>query len=246
MNLIPDVDASEEMLVLEQLAYQSAMYLPLGEEKFEVKEGDTLQDIINSTVEAIHKGSLRKPNESDKDYNKRINDYQTYIKELVDVIDAHPEIGTAEIGHLSWQMKDPETDKNFLANGMVACTFVNSETKQNSICFRGTPSGSWIDNAKGITGVYGAGYLEKYPKDATDEDALQLSPMQCAALRYVGLINEESNGNGEWSGSGHSKGGNEIQLAAMVFPELFEHVYAFDGQSFPQITLDKLCCIKKR
>lgn len=244
MNLIPGVKESEEMLVLEQVAYQSAMYLPLTDENAGIKAGDTLQEIVNKTATGIRSGTLRYENESDKDYNKRINDYQTYIKELVDVIDAHPEIGEAEIGHLSWEMEDPETKENFPANGMVACTFVNSETKQNSICFRGTPSGSWIDNAKGITGAYGAGYLEKYPKDATDEDALQLSPMQCASLRYVGAIYEESNGSGQWGGSGHSKGGNEIQLAAMVFPELFDHVYAFDGQSFPQNTLEKLCQIE--
>lgn len=242
MNLIPNVEASEEMLVLEQLAYQSAMYLPLGERELEINDGDTLQKIINETVKKIHDGTLRKPDESDKEYSKRISDYQTYIKELVDIIDAHPEIGAAQIGHLSWKMKDPETDKNFLANGMVACTFVNSQTERSSICFRGTPSGSWIDNAKGITGVLDAEYLEAY--EAPGGITLHLSPMQCAALRYVGLIDAESNGSGKWVGSGHSKGGNEIQLAAMVFPELFDHVYAFDGQSFPQQTLDELCLIE--
>lgn len=246
MNLIPGVDASEEMLVLEQLAYQSAMYLPLGDGEFEVEDGDTLQKIINKTVKAIHDGSLRKPGDSDKDYEKRINDYQTYIKELVDVIDAHPEIGAAQIGHRSWATEDLETGEYFPANGMVACTFANSATGQNSICFRGTPSGSWIDNAKGITGIQDACYLEDYV--APDGTLLHLSPMQCASLRYIAQIktendaeyNTEGDKKSTWKGSGHSKGGNEIQLAAMVFPDLFDHVYAFDGQSFPQETLNEL------
>lgn len=245
MNLIPDVNASDEMLVLEQVTYQSAMYLPLTDENAGIAEGDTLQEIVNKTAAAIRNGTLRYENESDKDYSKRIADYQAYIKELADVIDAHPEIGAAKIGNLSWQSDDPNKEV-FPSNGMVACTFENQKTELDSICFRGTPSGSWIDNAKGITGVLDAepnvDYLEDYK--APDGTILRLSPMQCAALRYVEQILEENKEGHEWGGSGHSKGGNLIQLAAMVFPDLFKNVYSIDGQSFPQVTLDELCRIK--
>ena len=248
MNLIPGVKASDEMLVLEQVTYQSALYLPLTDQSTGIKENDTLQNVVNKTVAAIHSGALREYDESTQtwesieDYEKRISEYQNYIKELVDVIDAHPEIGKATIGHLSWQSDDPNREI-FPPNGMVACTFENEKTRQDSICFRGTPSGSWIDNAKGITGVLDADYLEEY--EAPDGTILHLSPMQCAALRYTKQIYDENSADHSWMGSGHSKGGNLIQLATMVFPNLFQNTYSLDGQSFPKETLDDLYRIDK-
>ena len=54
MNLIPGVKASDEMLVLEQVTYQSALYLPLTDQSTGIKENDTLQNVVNKTVAAIH------------------------------------------------------------------------------------------------------------------------------------------------------------------------------------------------
>lgn len=76
MNLIPGVDTSEETLVLEQLAYQSALYLPLTDSAVNIQDNDTLRDIVSKTVSAIDRGEIKRSD---------IAEYQKYIKELVDI-----------------------------------------------------------------------------------------------------------------------------------------------------------------
>ena len=108
MNLIPGVDTSEETLVLEQLAYQSALYLPLTDSAVNIQDNDTLRDIVSKTVSAIDRGEIKRSD---------IAEYQKYIKELVDIIEAHPKIGAAQIGQMSWTVIDKDTGKPFKENG---------------------------------------------------------------------------------------------------------------------------------
>ena len=93
MNLIPGSPASDDKKVLEQVAYQTALYLPLSDKNVEIKDGDSIVEIIDIVQTAMNDGTIT-------DEKKR-EEYEGYISELSDIVDAHPEIGTAVISNPS-------------------------------------------------------------------------------------------------------------------------------------------------
>lgn len=80
------------------------------------------------------------------------------------------------------------------------------------MCFRGTPDGAWIDNGYGMAG---GDYLIPYENAEQGVSNLGVSPMQHNALEYMQSIVDKNEGK-VINISGHSKGGNETQLAALV------------------------------
>ena len=192
MNLIPGSSASDDKKVLEQVAYQTALYLPLSDKNVEIKDGDSIVEIIDIVQTAMNDGTIT-------DEKKR-EEYEGYISELSDIVDAHPEIGTAVISNPSWsnaEKYDPE--------GFRACTF--SRNGQLNVCFRGTPEGAWIDNGLAMTGVVDAEYLEAYECDST---VINMSAMQLCAVKYIEEAIADKKKNLPMCVSGHSKGGNFV------------------------------------
>lgn len=213
MNLIPGVDTSEESAVLEQVAYQTALYLPLQD--WESEDLTSLGSIISF---------------ANKNYAQFGDETQTYIDTLNEICDQHPEFKSAELKNASW-----DNEAQFPPEGFRACVFQRGD--ELSVCYRGTPEGAWVDNGKGMTGVVDAEYLEKYVCDGVE---VSVSPMQLCAIEYMQAVIDSNNDGLPISISGHSKGGNEAQLAAVIFGEYVDAAYSFDGQGFPPEVVEQM------
>lgn len=140
------------------------------------------------------------------------------------------------IGNKSWTKESGEFD----SQGFQACTFTLPEKSggngEINVCFRGTPDGAWIDNGYGMAG---GEYLIPYENAQQGVTNLGVSPMQHNALEYMQSIIDKNEGK-TINISGHSKGGNETQLAALVFADKINAAYNFDGQGFPPDVVEQL------
>jgi len=98
-----------------------------------------------------------------------------------------------------------------------ATCFVDPDTKEATIAFRGTGGTyeAWFDNLEG------AGYAE-------------LSPMQSSVRDWVQSLSYRN-----ISVTGHSKGGNLAQLAAILCSDLVSRCVSYDGQGFSEEFLKK-------
>lgn len=112
----------------------------------------------------------------------------------------------------------------------------NPKDGEINVCFRGTPDGAWIDNGYGMAG---GEYLIPYENAQQGVTNLGVSPMQHNALEYMQSIIDKNEGK-TINISGHSKGGNETQLAALVFADKINAAYNFDGQGFPPDVVEQL------
>ena len=206
MSLIYGVPEMAEEEVLEQIAFQAVQYLRLDDPKY--KKADTLSKILVAAKD--------KPKE----------DEIVYIEALESIIGengSYKDLGDAKIVDKSWDTEGTQ----FNIKGFQACAFeFNGEI---NVCFRGTPDGAWIDNGYGMAG---GDYLIPYENAEQGVSNLGVSPMQHNALEYMQSIVDKNEGK-VINISGHSKGGNETQLAALVFADKINAAYNFDGQGFP-------------
>lgn len=213
MSLIYGVPEMAEEEVLEQIAFQAVQYLRLDDPKY--KKADTLSKILVAAKD--------KPKE----------DEIVYIEALESIIGengSYKDLGDAKIVDKSWDTEGTQ----FNIKGFQACAFeFNGEI---NVCFRGTPDGAWIDNGYGMAG---GDYLIPYENAEQGVSNLGVSPMQHNALEYMQSIVDKNEGK-VINISGHSKGGNETQLAALVFADKINAAYNFDGQGFPPDVVEQL------
>ena len=213
MSLIYGVPEMAEEEVLEQIAFQAVQYLRLDDPKY--KKADTLSKIFVAAKD--------KPKE----------DEIVYIEALESIIGengSYKDLGDAKIVDKSWDTEGTQ----FNIKGFQACAFeFNGEI---NVCFRGTPDGAWIDNGYGMAG---GDYLIPYENAEQGVSNLGVSPMQHNALEYMQSIVDKNEGK-VINISGHSKGGNETQLAALVFADKINAAYNFDGQGFPPDVVEQL------
>jgi len=219
VNLIYGVEETSEKKVVEQIAYQTVLYFPLNSEKFQNEE--TLSDILK--VATDNPGLVEQP-------------YVDALQSIIGENGSYPELGEAVVGNKSWT----EESGGFDSNGFQACTFTLPEKfggqGEINVCFRGTPDGAWIDNGYGMAG---GEYLIAYKNARQGVSDLGVSPMQHHALEYMQSIVDKYKGQAI-NISGHSKGGNETQLAALVFADKINAAYNFDGQGFPPDVVKQL------
>ena len=213
MNLIPSVAETAEKDVIEQITYQTVLYFPLTDPEF--GKQTTLSGILEVAID--NPGLVEQP-------------YVDALQSIIGENGSYPELGEAVIDNKSW---DKESG-GFDSDGFQACTFeLNGEI---NVCFRGTPGGAWIDNGYGMAG---GDYLIPYENAEQGVSNLGVSPMQHNALEYMQSIVDKNEGK-VINISGHSKGGNETQLAALVFADKINAAYNFDGQGFPPDVVEQL------
>jgi len=203
----------------EQVLYQIFMYLPL--ERLEIKDRQRLEEIKAAADNRYQDGSL---SESDK---KTVGQHLPVIKKI---LERRTDLADVRIQNLSWLDYDWDGKKDYPPNGFLAATFVNTQADALFVTFRGTPRGAWLDNAKMLIGS------PKYCQDFEDSSGLVwhfLSPMQAEAMEYTGqLVGNRLKG---WETVnrhyviGHSKGGNQAQLAMMLYPGDFDVCISMDG-----------------
>lgn len=197
--------------LLEQLLYQIVMYLPL--EELGVEDGDTIADIVAWS-------EVKEVSDTAKEY----------LSCITVILEQRGNLGDNRIRNLSWLDYDGDGKKDHPPTGMVAAVFVNEGSGSLYVAFRGTPKGAWLDNAKMLIGD------KKYNQDFTDPGGTvwrYCSPMQAEAMEY---ISELIGNRGEvWNLGrshyviGHSKGGNQAQLAMVIFPDSFDVAISMNG-----------------
>lgn len=213
MNLIPSVAETAEKKVIEQITYQTVLYFPLTDPEF--GKQTTLSGILEVAIN--NPGLVEQP-------------YVDALQSIIGENGSYPELGDAVIDNKSWD----KGSGGFDSDGFQACTFeLNGEI---NVCFRGTPDGAWIDNGYGMAG---GDYLIPYENAEQGVSNLGVSPMQHNALEYMQSIVDKYEGQ-TINVSGHSKGGNETQLAALVFADRINVAYNFDGQGFPPDVVEQL------
>ena len=129
------------------------------------------------------------------------------------------------------------TNYNNKQGGMTACVFIDGQSTVH-IAFAGTGAGEWIDNGEGLSGIPEYNLYAKYDRmgkllytTAAPQD--YATDQQAEALNWFNKLCAQNN----WDKtthivvSGHSKGGNKAQFAA-INSALAAECYSFDGQGF--------------
>lgn len=108
-------------------------------------------------------------------------------------------------------------DNGSSADAWSAVCFVDPDTKEATIAFRGTGGTyeAWFDNLEG------AGDAELSPMQRSVRDWVQSLPYRNISV------------------TGHSKGGNLAQIAAVFCPDLVSRCVSYDGQGFSEEFLKK-------
>lgn len=133
-------------------------------------------------------------------------DYQT----IMAAIEANPSLGHMELISRS----EPAYDSKLLH----ACAFRDPYSNNVYVAYRGTGDGKWVDNGEGLTA--------------------NMTVMQETAVSYFDSVVEslppEQLSEGRLIVTGHSKGGNEAQLVAMMSEhrDQVDNCYSYDGQGF--------------
>lgn len=207
----------------EQLLYQLLLYLPL--EKLELTEGEMVHEIVREA--GIHCGA-----DSVEDIN---------LQAITVILRQAPELGAVFIGNLSWGDYNQNGKADYPIKGMQACTFTNPLDDTIFVVFRGTPPGAWLDNGKALIGD--PSYCREY-MDWNGTKWEYMSPMQVEAMEYVQeVIAREGDQWGNYHGrfvTGHSKGGNQAQLAMMLYEPYFEMGFSMSGQGMSKEIISEM------
>jgi len=198
----------------EQQIYEMIVYLPVNDLK--LNDGTTVNDILQDV------SKLQALSDSEQDI----------LKGIQSIINNNKDLGNCTIGDMSWNDNNGDGKPDHPANGMQACTFTNPKTGDTFVTFRGTPAGSWVDNAKMLLGI-----LKhcRSAKDLNGNEWRYTSPMQAEAVGYMNSLIEQY-GN-DWLADeqkryliGHSKGGSQVQLIMMMYSDYFDAGLSMDGQ----------------
>lgn len=223
MNKRMDVFENQELL-LQQQFFNTVSYLPF----------DKLSDIPNKEKisKVLKKAELEIPKMKDGPAKEEA---KSTLRALQTMITQHPELelDKAIIHDMSWKDNDQDNKPDYPIKGMQACAFSTSNG-DTFVAFRGTPAGSWVDNAKMLLGSLL--YSEKFV-DREGRTWNYLSSMQEDGMRYMeGLLEKHK---GEWmSGdgkrylTGHSKGGNLAFLAMLLYGKYFDAAISMDAPNF--------------
>lgn len=202
-----DIDEGIQSEVTEQAIYNMVMYMPL--DKLKVKKGDSIGEIIKKADTNI---------DTVKGIDKAV------LQSLIEFEQSHPDsdVLKATISNMSY-MSD---DKLIQNTGAFSAAVFTDPDGNKSVNFRGTPARAWMDNADGLSGILRAVY------ELNGNKWNYLSEIDKAALDYYQDIREELKKDGkDITIGGHSKGGHEALLVALLFSDDISACYAFDGQS---------------
>ena len=125
----------------------------------------------------------------------------------------------------------------YIPGGITACVFIRPD-EEVSFVFKGTASGEWIDNGKGLSGIpqkhkyikydYASG--KKY--DIVKSNDFSTTQQVQALNIFNGIIfKDKALHNRKITVSGHSKGGNKAQFIAMKSDSV-KSCFSFNGQGF--------------
>lgn len=226
-ELISGNPASDSDVVNEQAMYSATMYLPLDDLGLRQNPAPSLKDILDASSDYVEANR----NSTDPKIQANVADAESYGLIIADMADELGiDTGSVTMNNPSWEAGDDASYGN--PRGFMACTFTNGDT--TTISFRGTPDGAWPDNGYSLGSSesdLGADVIQCYYTDANGDEWGPMSPMDKATLEYTEHVLGQApcnDYNQTVNTTGHSKGGHEAMLAAMVFGEI-DGCYAFDG-----------------
>lgn len=200
-----------EQQVMDHAFYNTVMYLPL--QRVENINGLTVNDIIDA-MEGIELNG----------------DQMDILDQVKEIRDKNPELNYGEV-----IVENFSGDLGFDPNVLSAAVFKNGN--QNSVVYRGTPGAVWVDNSDTLNGIIKQFFKRKANALGVDMSVFQyLSDVDVMSLEYFKKVNGEyvdENGQTNLDLAGHSKGGHEAMLVALLYPDLINTCYAFDGQGIP-------------
>ncbi|WP_373802672.1 hypothetical protein, partial [Bacteroides heparinolyticus] len=166
-----EVFDNRELLIKQQF-FNTASYLPFGKLS-EIRDGETVSKVLENTEEHI---KTMKEGSAKEEAVSTLHSLRTMIKQ-------HPELqlDKAVIDDMSWKDNDNNGKGDYPIQGMQACTFTTVDG-DTFIAFRGTPAGSWVDNAKMLMGSLH--YSDQF-MDREERSWNYFSPMQEDAMRYM-------------------------------------------------------------
>lgn len=218
-----EVFDNRELLIRQQF-YNTASYLPLGDIS-EIRNKASVGEILEDTEKYI---KTMKENPAKEEAVNTLHSLRTMIKQ-------HPELqlDKAVIDDMSWKDNDDNRKGDYPIKGMQACTFTTVDG-DTFIAFRGTPAGSWVDNAKMLMGSLH--YSDQF-MDREGRSWNYFSPMQEDAMRYMEtLVNRYGEkwlkSDGSTYATGHSKGANLAFVAMLLYGKYLDASISIDAPNF--------------
>ncbi|MEN8906032.1 MAG: Mbeg1-like protein [Clostridiales bacterium] len=179
-----------------------------------IKDESIIKDIVHELAKVynsptgydIYNEKCEQPTK--EDYEIRQHQYN----QIKNAINENKYYGDLSIDNQSLLMNNP----SYEVGGLNSATFEDSN-KKIFLAYRGTGSGEWIDNGKGLAGL-----------------AIS-TPQQNQAVEYFDRVIEKNSfhiSKPEILVLGHSKGGNKAQFTTInsSYNELISKCYSFDGQ----------------
>ena len=210
-NYHQEWSGNEEQQAMDYAFYNTVMYLPL--DKIGKVNGLTVNEIIDEI-------GLLELEEDEKDM----------LNQVIEIRDNNDHLNYGEV-----TVDNYSGELGYNPDAISAAVFKNGN--QNSVVYRGTPGGAWLDNSDNLNGVIKQFLQEKADTLNVDMSVFQyLSDFDVQTLEYYQKVYGDyvdKNGQVNLDVAGHSKGGHEAMLVALLYPELVNTCYAFDGQGIP-------------
>jgi len=123
-----------EETIINEVFYNEVLYLPL--DKIDVSDNANMEKVLESTKEYM--STLK----SEKD-KKALKEKVEYLEGM---IEHHEDLKDVTISNMSWKDNDNNGKEDHPSKGMQAAVFTKGD--EVNVVYRGTPNGSWIDNAE--------------------------------------------------------------------------------------------------
>lgn len=225
-SVVPnDGNYVSEETIINEVFYNEVLYLPL--DKIDLDDDSNITQVLESTKEYM----------STLD-NKEQKALKEQVEYLEGMIEHNEDLKDVTISNMSWKDNDNDGKKDHPPLGMQAAVFTKGD--EVNVVYRGTPDGSWIDNAEIVIGgmFYALNYVDKNGKVYK-----HLSPMQVEALKYMDTVLKK-NGD-KWEDKiltvgGHSKGDSLAALAMMVHGDEFDLCFGINGPGVSPETLEDI------
>ena len=225
-SVVPnDGNYVSEETIINEVFYNEVLYLPL--DKIDLDDDSNITQVLESTKEYM----------STLD-NKEQKALKEQVEYLEGMIEHNEDLKDVTISNMSWKDNDNDGKKDHPPLGMQAAVFTKGD--EVNVVYRGTPNGSWIDNAEIVIGgmFYALNYVDKNGKVYK-----HLSPMQVEALKYMDTVLKK-NGD-KWEDKiltvgGHSKGDSLAALAMMVHGDEFDLCFGINGPGVSPETLEDI------
>ena len=225
-SVVPnDGNYVSEETIINEVFYNEVLYLPL--DKIDLDDDSNITQVLESTKEYM----------STLD-NKEQKALKEQVEYLEGMIEHNEDLKDVTISNMSWKDNDNDGKKDHPPLGMQAAVFTKGD--EVNVVYRGTPNGSWIDNAEIVIGgmFYALNYVDKNGKVYK-----HLSPMQVEALKYMDTVLKKN--RDKWDDKiltvgGHSKGDSLAALAMMVHGDEFDLCFGINGPGVSPETLEDI------